>query len=316
MHIIQSPLWEKFKSSFGTPTVRVGDVLYTKHSIPFTPYYYAYCPKVDPFSIDFDALRASLKRENCIAINFDVPNILKDSPQAQEAEALFEEAGCVKAPKTTFTQWNLLLDLMPPLDTLLANMHPKHRYNIRLAERKGVQVTHYTNGDPTGIDVFLDLLHQTALRQGFFIHPDRYYKLLWDILSPTENAHIIVASYNNEPLAAWMFLIYDGVIYYTYGGSAGVHRELHASNVLGWEGIKLGKSQGCTLFDLWGSAEDPEDRSDPYWGFTNFKLKFGAKHVTYIDSYDLVLNPVLYPLFNFANKLRWQVLRLKRRLGL
>ncbi len=316
MHIVQSPLWEKFKSSFGTPTVRVGNVLYTKHAIPLTPYFYAYCPKVDPFAIDFDALKASLKRENCIAINFDVPNVLKGSPKAESAEALFQKAGCVPSAKTTFTPWNLLLDLTLPLDTLLANMHPKHRYNIRLAERHGVVVKHYTNSSSEGIDIFLKLLRQTAKRQGFFLHPDRYYKLLWDILSPFGNAELLVAFYEDEPLAAWLFLLYDHVIYYTYGGSSTTHKNLHASNVLGWEGIKLGKSRGCTLFDLWGSARDPAHRSDPYWGFTNFKLKFGARHVTYITSYDLVLNPVLYRLFNIANKLRWWVLRFKRRLGL
>ncbi len=316
MHIVQSSLWEKFKSSFGTPTVRVGKVLYTKHAIPFTPYFYAYCPKVDPFDIDFDALRASLKQENCIAINFDVPNVLKDSPNAARAETLFRNAGCVPAPKTTFTPWNLLLDLTSPLDTLLANMHPKHRYNIRLSERRGVVVKHYTKGSHEGIDLFLKLLHQTAVRQGFFLHPDRYYKLLWDILSPTGNAELLVAFYGDEPLAAWLFLLYDSVIYYTYGGSSVAHKNLHASNVLGWEGIKLGKSRGCTLFDLWGSAKDPTDRSDPYWGFTNFKLKFGARHVTYITSYDLVLNPGLYRLFNVANKLRWRALRFRRRFGL
>ena len=76
MHIVQSPIWEKFKQDFGTETARVGDVLYTKHRIPIMGKHYAYCPKADPFKINFENLIDSLKKENCIAINFDVPNVV------------------------------------------------------------------------------------------------------------------------------------------------------------------------------------------------------------------------------------------------
>ena len=311
MHIVQSPIWEKFKASFGTETVRVGEVFYSKHKIPFTNYYYAYCPKVDPFVVDFVAVHASLKENNCVAINFDVPNVLADSARSAEAQKVFEKNGCAKSPKSTFTPHNLLLDLTISEEELLQKMHSKHRYNIRYAQKNGVEVREGTTSQD--FDVFYELALGTANRQGFYIHPKSYYEKIWEILGAEKFAKILTAYYQEKPLASWMFFVYDKVFYYPYGGSSEESKNLFASNLVGWEGIKLGKSLGCETFDMWGACADPDDSSDPEWGFTNFKMKFGAKYVGYIPSYDLILNPVLYKMFNLSNNLRWKILKLRKR---
>jgi lipid II:glycine glycyltransferase (peptidoglycan interpeptide bridge formation enzyme) len=106
-----------------------------------------------------------------------------------------------------------------------------------------------------------------------------------------------------------MLYVYDGVLYYPYGGSSDQHRNVFASNLVAWETIQLGKRLGCTSFDMWGAAKDPTDTKDPWWGFTNFKLKFGGYLVEHLDSYDLIINPPFYYLFNLAQKLRWMLLR-------
>jgi lipid II:glycine glycyltransferase (peptidoglycan interpeptide bridge formation enzyme) len=79
---------------------------------------------------------------------------------------------------------------------------------------------------------------------------------------------------------------------------------------LGWEAIKFGKKMGCELFDMWGAAEDMSKKSDPYYGFSVFKEKFGARHVTYIDSYDFVINEPMYKMFTTANNIRWKLLEI------
>lgn len=311
MHIVQSPEWEKFKKSYGTEAVRVGEVMYTKHRIPFTNNYYAYCPKVDPFSIDFKEIKSSLKKNSCIAINFDVPNVLEDSRNSEQAVQVFEKSGCILSPKTTFTSYNLLLDLTPSKDDLLMNMHSKQRYNVRYAKKNDVVVKN-EEGEQS-FEIFYNLAIKTAERQGFYMHPKDYYLGLWQILSKEKIAYILNAYYKDEPLASWMFFIYDDVIYYPYGGSSLKHRNLQASTLVGWEGILLGKKKGCETMDLWGACEDPTDRDDPEWGFTRFKQKYGAKHVKYIPSFDLVINPAMYEAFNVANKTRWSLLKLKKR---
>jgi len=306
-HIVQSKIWEQFKNAYGTQAIRAGGVLYTKHKVPFIPFYYAYCPKVNPKNIDWDNLSKSLKNNKCISINFDVPNIQNSAPNTQEFIESFEK-WCVKAPKDTFSKYNVMLDLTLDEQTILANMHKKHRYNIRYASKKGVAVEQgKTDAD---FETFYELLKNTADRQKYYVRSKKYYKLAWETLQKENEAYILIAKYQDEVLGAWMLFAHNNTLYYPYGGSSTKHRNLHASCLLGWEAIKLGKKLGCVKFDMWGAAKDPQNALDPYHGFTAFKLKYGGTRVSYIDSYDYVVNKPLYTLFNFANKIRWAVLTL------
>ncbi|KKS16628.1 MAG: Methicillin resistance protein [candidate division WWE3 bacterium GW2011_GWA1_41_8] len=309
LHIVQSPEWGKFKSSYGTPAVRVGEVQYTIHKIPFTSIYYAYCPKVDPLRIDWEPLKASLSENSCIAINFDVPNIIKGSQQESAATAVLSDK-CIPAPRETFASSNIILDLTSPDEELLSNMHKKHRYNLGLAQRKGVTVR--TGETEEDFDAFYTLLKDTSVRQKYYIHPRIYYKKLWDMLHPVGIVHMLTAYYEEKVLASWMLFIYDNVVYYPYGGSSEEHKNLFASTLVAWETIKLGKEKECHTFDMWGAAKNPEDESDTWHGFTSFKLKFGGKFVDYIGSYDWVLNKPLYDTFNFAQDVRWKILKTLR----
>jgi lipid II:glycine glycyltransferase (peptidoglycan interpeptide bridge formation enzyme) len=91
-----------------------------------------------------------------------------------------------------------------------------------------------------------------------------------------------------------------------------MHQNLFPNELLCWESIKYGKNLGCKVFDMWGASVNPEDKTDEWYGFTNFKLGFGGTHVVYIDSFDLVVNPTVYSAFNLVNDVRWKFLRLKR----
>ena len=306
-HVMQSKAWEEFKNIYGTPAIRVGNVLYTKHKIPFTSFYYAYSPRVNPFKIDFEGLKQSLKTENCIAVHFDVPNITIDNPKFSEAERIFKD-NCVRSPRDEFAKGNFFVDLTKSEEELSQNMHKKHRYNVRVAEKKGVTVRESTSDKD--FEVFFKMYHETGERQKYYSRNKRYLKIIWDIFKKENIVHLLVAEHEGTSLAAWMFYIYENVLYYPYGGMDDRYKSLYASNILGWEAIKFGKKMGCTLFDMWGASEDMSNKSDPYYGFSLFKAKFGAKHVTYIDSYDLVVNESMYKMFTAANSVRWKLLNM------
>jgi lipid II:glycine glycyltransferase (peptidoglycan interpeptide bridge formation enzyme) len=306
-HIVQSPEWGKFKSEMGTPATRVGEIQYTKHKIPISPHYYAYCPKVDPEKIDWEKLTKSLKENGCIAINFDVPNVIENTKSSEKGIQIFE-GKCKRSPRNTFAASNVILDLTTKEDDLLANMHKKHRYNIRLAQKKGVKVRKATNGED--FEIFYNLLNETAQRQRYYIHSKEYYKKIWEMLGGQDMCHILIAEHEKIPLVTWMLFTYENVLYYPYGGSFEKMKNLQGSNLIAWEAIKLGKKLGCTVFDMWGAANDPNDTTDPWYGFTNFKIKFGGKHVKYINSYDFIINTPAHALFNSANNLRWKILNL------
>ena len=306
-HILQSNAWEEFKNTYGTPAIRVGRVLYTKHKIPFTSFYYAYSPRVNPFEIDFKSLEESLKKEDCIALHLDVPNITVDNPKFLDAKKILDEK-CVRSPRDEFAKGNFFVDLTKSEEELSQNMHKKHRYNVRVAEKKGVTVRESTSDKD--FEVFFKMYHETGERQKYYSRNKRYLKIIWDTFKKENIVHLLVAEHEGTSLAAWMFYIYENVLYYPYGGMDDRYKSLYASNILGWEAIKFGKKMGCTLFDMWGASEDMSKKSDPYYSFSLFKEKFGAKHVTYIDSYDFVVNEPMYKMFTAANSVRWKLLNM------
>ena len=308
-HIVQSPEWGRFKTEYGTKAIRVGKVQYTVHKIPLTNKNFAYSPKINPLLVDWDELKASLMENKCIAINFDVPNIIKNSEQEPSAKADLQR-NCVKSPNDTFAKYNIIMDIKPTLEEIEGNFHKKLKYNIHYAQKKGVKVTQATSLED--FERFYTLLKETALRQRYFIHPKKYYQLIWEHFKPLGMCHILNAEFEGETLASWMLFSYEKTLYYPYGGSSEKHKNLFASSIVAWEAIKLGKYLDCSTFDMWGAAKDPMNQNDPWYGFTNFKMKFGGKHVEYIDSYDLVINMPLYKLFNLSNELRWKILRILR----
>lgn len=305
-HIVQTPEWGEFKTVMGTPSVRVGDIQFTKHKIPFSPYYVGYAPKVNFLKQRFswNELKAVAKEENCAVIRFDVPNVIKDLSENSQSSKIIEslEEHCKLAPKDTFSKWNIFIDLDKPEENLIASFASKTRYNSRLAARKGVEVTVENNSK--GIKDFLDLHFQTAKRQGFLTHSEDYYRKAFETLSHYNKANILVASYKGKALAAWMLFNNEGTIYYIYGGSSTDHRELMASNLIAYEAIKLGKRLDCKIFDMWGATNK---KDDPYWGFTKFKLGYGGNLVEHIPSFDFVVNPFIYNTFNFSYNLFWKI---------
>jgi len=302
-HLVQSEIWGKFKTAVGTPSFTAGGVRFTLHKLPLIPYYIAYAPKADLSKVNFDEVAKKAKGLKAVVVRFDVPNHLY---RGYYPDGVVPHMNLARAPKDTFAKYNVLLDLFPSEEELFKNFKEKTRYNVRLAQKHGVIVN-----ESSDISIFLKLNRETAKRQGFYIHPDIYYKTMFDVLSKAGLAKFLVASLDKEPLASWILISYKGVLYYPYGGSSDKHREVMASNLLMWEAIKLGKNLGCKIFDMWGATNDEKD---PWWGFTRFKLGYGGELVKYEDSLDLVIRPSIYKIFNVSYKIFWFFLRLKTKI--
>lgn len=312
IHIVQSETWGVFKARVGTTPIKVGDIQYTKHKIPFINKYVAYAPKVN-FNVQkfsWKELTRSLQQESCIAIRFDVPNVIDTQTDKKEHIRLIEELNskCKKSPRSTFAKCNVLLDIGLPEKDIVAKFSQKTRYNSKLAARKGVEIKIENN--EKGLKIFNRLLKETAKRQGFSLHPESYYEKVFDTLYANKKANILIAYYKSTPLVSWMLFNHDNALYYAYGGSSNEHRNLMASNLIAWEAIKLGKKLDCSLFDMWG-ATDNKDHS--YWGFTKFKLGYGGELVKYISSYDYIVDNPIYYIFNLTYSIYWKVIEPLRR---
>jgi len=188
------------------------------------------------------------------------------------------------------------IDLRQSEDELLAAMHQKTRYNIRLAQKRGVTVRPGTLSD---LELLYAMYDETARRDQFIIRPLDYYRDAWGSFIEAGLAQPLIAEFENTPIAALILFCFAGRAYYFYGMSRDVHRNLMAPHLLQWEAMRWARAQGCTVYDLWG-APDTLDESDPMWGVYRFKQGFGGQFVQHIGAWDHPTSRPLYWLYTTA----------------
>lgn len=319
------------------------------HQVPKTPFSVGYFPKgLKPTKLIVEALKKLGKENNAIFIKLE-PNVLSGqsvsfetsspgrcisfaprkfglipgrptiSPQAISPHGCDSFTPLVNSSwlsltpgKPIFTKYSSVIDLTLSEEELLAKMHPKTRYNLRLAEKK--EVTVKEDNSPKAFNEYLKLLFETTKRQGFYAHSEKFHRLQWQLLQPAGISHLLVAKYQGKILAAFLLFVFKDTLYYPYGASTREHKELMAPTLLMWEAIKFGKKMGLKKFDLWGDLEPNPPPNHPYYGFHRFKKGFSPKLVEFIGTYDLVINPTLYKIYKTVDSLRWKILRLKAKI--
>jgi lipid II:glycine glycyltransferase (peptidoglycan interpeptide bridge formation enzyme) len=314
-HPLQSWEWGEFRKKSGIDVVRlIGEKKghmtdcwqITFHKIPHTLYTVGYFPKgPEPTPHMMNELKRLGRQKHAIFIQLE-PNIIAN-PESQNSKL---ETRLIPSHHPLFTQYNFVLDLTKSEEELLAAMHPKTRYNIRVAQKHGVVIKE--DNSPQAFETYLQLSTETTDRQKFYAHSHTYHRHMWETLSKSGVAKLYTATYKNEVLAAWVLFLFGDTIYYPYGASSRNHREVMAPTLLLWEIARIAKSQGLKKFDLWGALGPSPDPNDPWFGFHRFKEGFHPKFITYVGSYDLVILPLLYKLYSLANTFRWAILRLKK----
>jgi lipid II:glycine glycyltransferase (peptidoglycan interpeptide bridge formation enzyme) len=331
-HPLQTYEWGQFREKEGVKVIRrgffdknklVNGFQLTIHKIPKTNFTIGYLPKGEmPDEKLLEELQKIGKEKNCIFIQLEPNIILKPHAGTQDSGhtplgtgARMTELKLKSAAHPLFTKYTFVLDLKKSEDELLAAMHPKSRYNIKVAKRHGVKVVE-DNSDKA-FDEYWRLTEETTRRQKFYAHTKHYHKLQWQTFSHDTDtdkltSHLFTGEYEGKILTTLLFFVFHDTLYYPYGASSNDHRNVMHSNLAMWEGILFGKKLGLKKFDMWGAMEENPDTNDPWFGFHDFKRKFGPEHVEFIGSYDLVINPAMYQAYKVADKLRWLYLRMKK----
>jgi len=318
-HPLQAWEWGEFRRVTGIEVVRMGAFTGKKlasgfqvtfHRLPFLPFTIGYLPKgPSPTQEMIAALTELGRKHQAIFIKLE-PNVEKLSANSYLLTAL------KPSPKPLFTKYTFYLDLTKSEAELLQAMHPKTRYNIRVAQKHGVTIQEENSAE--AFSRYLELTQETTKRQGFYAHDENYHRKMWGHFShqPTTHnsqltTHLLTARYQDEILVTWIVFLFNDKLYYPYGASASEHREVMASNLMLWEAMRWGKTHGAKIFDLWGTPGPDPKPTDPYYGFHRFKLGYGPKLIEFVGTYDLILKPFYYKLFNVIDKLRWLLLKLK-----
>ena len=296
-HLLQTGEWGELKSAFGWKPVRIvnGDlgvqILFRKLPLGFTV---AYIPKANMTNLYCLKSILACKQNHAIFLKLE-PDLWTDSPlPAGEGLGVRENPHNIQPPRT------IIIDIRGTEDEILAKMKQKTRYNIRLAEKKGVTVR--TSDD---IESFHKMMTVTGGRDGFGIHSLEYYKRAYELLQPKGLGEILVAEYEGKPLAA-LFVARNGHrAYYLYGASTDEERNRMPTYLLQWEAMKWAKAHGCEEYDLWGVPDEDEatleanfeSRHDGLWGVYRFKRGFGGELKRAAQAMDRVYNPLLYKLY-------------------
>lgn len=259
-------------------------------------------------------LQAFAKKEGAIFLKMDPDVVLGTGIPSRESDVpdkagqsiqseLMRKGWRYSADQIQFKN-TVLIDLSPSEQELLAQMKQKTRYNIRLAEKKGVTLRVGTSDD---FAMLYRMYAETSIRDRFVIRDEGYYKRAWGTFLMAANAPItnlqspraepLIAQVDNEPVAAIFVFYFAGRAYYVYGMSRDVHREKMPAYFLQWEALRRAKANGCRVYDLWG-APDVFDESDSMWGVYRFKEGLGGKVVRTLGAWDFAPNPLWYKLYS------------------
>ncbi|HNX88028.1 MAG TPA: peptidoglycan bridge formation glycyltransferase FemA/FemB family protein [Paludibacteraceae bacterium] len=282
------------------------------HSIAYVPY----GPELQPddefqglFLEELSECIRSFLPKNCIMIRYD---LCWESYWAKEQNYFDPDGNWIGEPQISTQEmrfnfntvnWNfkktssnilpsntIYVDLNKDIDEILATMKPKTRYNIGLAERRGIVVK---SSGIENIDIWYKLYQETAQRNHILTNDIKYFRAVLsaktnDMRSPAE-VKLLIAEYNNQPLAAMFLIITGNRGTYLYGASSSENRNLMATYALQWEAIKISKASGCTEYDMFGVSPNP-DPNHPLYGLYRFKTGFGGEIYHSLGCWDYPLD--------------------------
>jgi peptidoglycan pentaglycine glycine transferase (the first glycine) len=316
--LLQSWEWGQFKGRFGWKAdylswkndqgENLAAALLLKRSV-LSRLSILYCPRGPILDWSNESLRSSIlselekytKRDGSIFIKIDpdIPIGLGPSDSKQDLlgkRIVLDLKSRSWQPSDEQIQFknSMVLDLHPPEEDLLSAMKPKTRYNIRLAQRRGVIVR---RGDVQDLDLLYRIYAATSLRDGFTIRGKTYYQDAWGSFIQSGMAQPFLAEVDGEPVAGLIVFHFGKRAIYMYGMSLEIHREKMPNHLLQWEAIKWAKAMGYSIYDFWG-APDTFTEEDPMWGVYRFKAGFGAEVVCTLGAWDFVARPGLYKIYS------------------
>jgi lipid II:glycine glycyltransferase (peptidoglycan interpeptide bridge formation enzyme) len=182
----------------------------------------------------------------------------------------------------------MILDLSPGPDKLLEGFKSKWRYNIRLAERKGVTVREAARED---IPAFYEILQETARRDRFVVRARSYFEKMWDELAPRGQLKMFMADFEGRPISGILLTAMGERVIYNYGASSNEHRNVMPNHLIQWTAIRWAAENGYRIYDFRGVSpvRDGEVVEEHIAGLNRFKEGFGARYVEYAGEFDMPL---------------------------
>lgn len=202
-----------------------------------------------------------------------------------------------------------MIDLSASTDELLSRMKQKTRYNIRLAEKKNVEVRWYSVSESDTkpdwerlTDDFWNLVCETSERHNRQSHPKAYYAAMLRVLGNAGVVHVAAAYYNNQLLAMNILFTYGNTFTYAHGAATHQHKSVMAPYALQWACIQRAQAAGYKWYDFYGIG--PDDPKHKLFGVTKFKIGFAGDTVTYPGTFEFACSRIWYRVYTIVKSIR------------
>ncbi len=240
-------------------------------------------------------LKTVCKKEQALFVQIET--LCYDDDQKNIQSSNFEK----KYYKKFITPYTAVIDITQTQEEILSQMKPKGRYNIKVANKKWVEVS-IAEKTPENIEIFYNLMKQTTSRDGFSGNTLEYYKIF---LEELENSELIFAKIDDTVVSAGIFVFEKEVGIYYYGASTSEKKYRNAMSpyALQWFAIQYAQEKWCKLYDFLGVAS-PWDENSSLAGVTSFKGKFTKDFRKVSDSYIFINKKWKYKIIEFLRKFK------------
>ncbi len=299
-HLLQMGEWGELKSGFGWKPVRLllnnevgAQILFRRLPLGLT---LGYMPK-PVGSKQWAEGSEQFWREVDSVCKKNRAVFLKVEPDSWTEEFILHNSSFILSKHNIQPPRTITISIKEDDEQILARMKPKCRYNIRLAEKKGITVRAWDD-----IPAFHEMMTVTGGRDKFGVHSQEYYQRAYELFHPKGACELLVAEFEGKPLASLMVFANGKRAWYVYGASNDQERNRMPTYLLQWQAIRWAKAHGCNEYDLWGVPDENEEtleaqfesRHDGLWGVYRFKRGFGGEVKRAAQAVDKVYNPLLY----------------------
>jgi lipid II:glycine glycyltransferase (peptidoglycan interpeptide bridge formation enzyme) len=297
---LQTLFWATLKSNFGwKPLYFLLDgqglvVLVRKIGRSFSIAYIPFAPS-EKYQDKLEEISLCLKKylpRGSLFIRYDLAWRNGNRPSS-----IFKKAEDIQPAST------VIIDITKNKDVILSEMKSKTRYNIRLAEKKGVSVKRCAI---EMLDEWYDLYKETALRDKIALHSLKYYKTVFELSQEKEHKvdiRLYMAEAEGKNIAGIVTCFYNKKATYLYGASCNSGREKMPAYALQWQAICDAIDEGCVEYDMFGIPPD-DNPSHPMHGLYRFKTGFGGIIYHRPGCYDFLLNKFAYKFYSIAEAVR------------
>jgi lipid II:glycine glycyltransferase (peptidoglycan interpeptide bridge formation enzyme) len=264
--IRQTKDYALFMKSLSWKVERVKGVNYFIKSFPFVG---SFIKLQRPENIDLKFIQKLCRKYRCFMLVVE-PNSAADAKTLLKSDFKLNRHPYLVS-KT------LKIDLTKSRKELLKTMHPKTRYNIRLAQKNGLKIKLSKN-----IDEFAQFWNYQRFGKNPLFSQTKEIVNLYKAFN--ENAYHICIYKNHTLVSAILMLLAQSEAYYMYAASSSEGKKLHAPTLNVWQAFLHAKKAKATVFDFEG-LYDPRFPQKTWLGFTKFKKSFGGYEVTYPGSF-------------------------------